>query len=310
MRTNTSRTSRTVNLLVVLALSTAGTGALVGCGGNGKEGDGDGGGGGGGRGAEVRARQVADAWDGSKAADAWRKGYFPMGEAVQLPENGLRDGADKHAYTTQSFVLSGELPATADKDGQVKWGSADSLTLPLMGARKAYDTVARGGNAGAHLTVTGAWLGEMTLATSRGPATVPAWLFTLEGYDTPLKRVAVSPSKLPEPPLGPAGQMPTDVLAPLARLVEVAGDGRSVTVMATHGSCDDGPAVRVLETGGSVVLSASVVGTKDGPCTAELKMEEVTVKLNRPVGDRVLLDAFTARPVPYGERNGPSPSWS
>ncbi|MEU6012213.1 hypothetical protein [Streptomyces sp. NPDC047453] len=54
----------------------------------------------------------------------------------------------------------------------------------------------------------------------------------------------------------------------------------------------------VLETDGSVVLSTSVVGTKEGPCTADLLGEMVTVKLDRPLGDRVLLDAFTGRPVP------------
>ncbi|MEU0392650.1 hypothetical protein ABZ208_07735 [Streptomyces sp. NPDC006208] len=305
MRTNTARA---VDLLVVLALLTAVTGAVAGCGsekagGHGaRVGDGDPA-----PESEARARQVADAWDGSKAAETWRKGYYPLGETVQLPENAFRNGADKLAYGTRNFVLRGGLPATPQKDGKVKWESGGSLTLPLMGARKAYETVARGSNDGPHLTVTGAKLGEMTLATSRGPATVPAWLFTLEGYDTPLKRVALSPSKLPRPPIKPVGEVPTDELAPLGRLVGMAADGRSVTVMATHGACDDGPAVDVLETGGSVVLSASVVGTKDGPCTSQLLGEEVTVTLDRPVGDRLLLDAFTGRPVP-NEENGPSPS--
>lgn len=97
---------------------------------------------------------------------------------------------------------------------------------------------------------------------------------------------------------------------PLDRLAEVADDGRSVTVVANHGSCDDGPAVAVLETDGSVVLSASVVGTKDGPCTSDLRAKNVTVELDRPLADRILLDAFTGRPVPYGHSEGPSPSWS
>jgi hypothetical protein len=285
--------TRTVNLLVVLALFTAGAGAVVGCGSE-KAGS---------RGADsapqpgARARQVADAWDGSKAAEAWSKGYYPMGEAVQLPDTAFRNEPDKQAYTTQNFVLRGTLPTTRPKDGQVKWENGGSLTLPLMGAQQAYETVARGSNDGPHLTVTEAKLGEMTLTTSRGPATVPAWLFTLEGYDTPLKRVALSPSKLPEPPIEPARQVPTDELAPLGRLVAVAANGRSVTVIANHGSCDDGPA-------------ASVVGTKDGPCTSDMKGEEMTVKLHRPVGDRVLLDAFTGRPVPYGAPKGALPSWS
>ncbi|MFE2094939.1 hypothetical protein [Streptomyces sp. NPDC059460] len=300
-----TRAARTVDLLVVFALFTVGTGAVIGCGSEKARGGTQV------RGADsapeskARARQVADAWDGSKAAEVWAKGYYPMSEVVQLPENAFRNGDDKLAYGARNLVLRGELPATSQKDGQVKWESGGSLTLPLMGAREAFATVAGGSIDGPHLTVTGVKLGEMSLATSRGPAIVPAWLFALEGYDTPLKRVALSPSKLPEAPIKPAGELPTDELAPLGRMIGVAGDGRSVTVVATHGACDDGPAVDVLETGGSVVLSASVVGTKDGPCTRQLLAKEVTVKLDRPVGDRLLLDAFTGRPVPY-EENGPS----
>ncbi|MCQ8192330.1 hypothetical protein [Streptomyces rugosispiralis] len=299
-----TRRTRTLNASITLILFAATAGALTGCGGGTVKG-----------GAaehtepESRARLVADAWDGSRAAEAWRRGYFPMGDAVQLPANGFRTRADRRAYATQNFVLRGGLPATPREGGQVRWRSGGSLTLPLMGARTAYENVARGRNDGPHLTVTGARMGEMTMATSRGPATVPAWLFSLEGYATPLKRAALGPSRLPQPPIEPTRAGSPHGPAPL-KLVEVAGDGRSITVRAGHGSCDDGPAVDVLETGGSVVLSGSVVGAEDGPCTAELLTEDVTVKLKRPVGDRVLLDELTGRPVPYGERNEPSPSWS
>ncbi|MGI5136526.1 MULTISPECIES: hypothetical protein [unclassified Streptomyces] len=294
--------ARTAQLLLVLALFSAAGGAVTGCGSDQ----------GSGRGAqarapghspvaEARARQVADAWDGSEAARAWRKGYYPIGEGVQLPEDAFHDEDDKQAYERQNFVLRGQLPAVSRKNGQVKWENGGSLTLPLVEARQAYEAVAGGGD-GPHLTVSGAKLGEMTLATSRGPATVPAWLFTLDGYDTPLKRAALRPSKPPTPPVEPVAEGPSDTLWPLQGLVGTAGDGRSVTVMAGHGACDDGPAVDVLETGGSVVLSASIVGTNDGPCTKQLLGEKVTVKLGRPLGDRVLLDAFTGRPVSYGGR--------
>jgi hypothetical protein len=306
-----SRTTRIAHLLVTLAFLTAGAGAVTGCGseraagsgvqapGTGQEPR-----------AESRARQVADAWDGSEAARQWRKGYYPMADAVQLPEGGLRDEADERAFTTQNFVLRGALPALPRKDGEVRWKSGASLTLPLMAAGKAYARVARGGNDGPHLTVTGAKPGEMTLATSRGPATVPAWLFTLEGYDTPLKRAAVGPSKLPESPIRPSRDVPAGTPAPLDRLVSVAGDGRTLTVLADHGSCDSGPAVHVLETRTGVVLSASVLGARKGPCTGERIRARVTVKLTRPIGDRILLDAHTGRPVPHEGPHEPSPSWS
>lgn len=243
----------------------------------------------------ARALAVAEAWDGSTAAEVWRSGYYPLGDPVQLPDGAFHSGADKEAYLSQNLALRADLPESPRK-AKVTWRNGDSLTLPLLDARAAYDTLGGNDRPGPRLTVTGAKLGETTLVTSRGPATVPAWLFTIEGYDTPLKRVALSPAKPPKPPIAPVGSLSSE-LWELNQVVGVASDGRSVTVRAHHGACDDGPAVDVLETKGSVVLSGYMVGTKDGVCTAQLLAKKVTVELDRPLGDRILLDAFTGRPV-------------
>lgn len=154
--------SRSVNLLAVAALLAACLGAVSGCGSE-KEADSR---------AHVatdRARQVAAAWDGSTAAAAWRAGYYPMGKTVQLPRGGLRSQADKQAYEDQSFVLRGKLPDTWPKDGQVTWAGSGSVTRSLVGADRSYNTlVGARVNGKSHLTVTGAKLGEMSVATSRG----------------------------------------------------------------------------------------------------------------------------------------------
>ncbi|MGW3650814.1 hypothetical protein [Streptomyces sp. NPDC000878] len=251
-----------------------------------------------------RPQQVADAWDGSEAAKAWREGFYPMGDtAPQPPDDGFHSEDDRIAHLLENYLLRGELPTTAPEQGQVKWADGESLTLPLLNARETYTALDRvDSSTDPQLTVTGAKLSEMTMVTSRGPATVPAWFFTLKGYDEPLKRVAFKPSKLPKPPIGKAagGRSTRDGLQELGRLIEVSEDGRSVTVVAYHGSCDDGPAVDVLETDGSVVLSATVLGgnTTGEICDADLRGEKVTVKLDRPMGGRVLLDAFMGRPLP------------
>ncbi|CAM5638229.1 hypothetical protein STAFG_2613 [Streptomyces afghaniensis 772] len=301
MRTDMTRAAR---LLLVLALSASGAGAAAGCGT-----------------AEAgrtapspsprsndRAHRVAEAWDGSRAAAQWRAGYHPIAPVVQLPPGGLRNDADRRAYATGTFDLKAPLPSARGKSGRVTWQEGGSLTRPLVPAERAYRALDSNSGPGPRLTVTKAESGDMTVLTGRGPATVPAWLFTLEGYAAPLKTAAVTPSELPAPPVAPLGpDVPTDVLAPLGGLTGVAQDGRSVTVVAHHGSCDDGPVVTALETRGSVVLSASVTGTDDGPCTSDLRGEKVTVKLDRPVGGRIVLDAFTGRPVPYTEWPGPTP---
>lgn len=297
------RVSRSLSLLAVAALSAAGLAAVAGCGTE-KDAGGD---------AEAlaqRAREVARAWDGSPAAAAWRAGYHPMGEVVQLPAGGLRSQADRRAYRDGAFVLRGALPASGPRDGRVVRVEGGSLVRPLAGAAEAYEALAGGANGGRpHLTVTGATLGEMRVTTSRGPARVPAWLFTLDGYASPLKQAAALPSPLPRPPIPRSDGLPGH---PIGQLVGTTADGRSLTVVALHGACDDGPVVAVLETPGSVVLTGSARERKDpvGLCTKQARTRHVTVRLARPVGDRVVLDAHTGRPVPSRPPYGPSPSWS
>ncbi|MFI2215047.1 hypothetical protein [Streptomyces sp. NPDC020141] len=295
-----SRASRSVVLSAGAALSAVGLVLAHGCGrdesGSGREA------------RERRASQVAAAWDGSAAASEWRSGFHPMGDMVQLPKGGPRSKADARAVRERGFVLEGRLPAARPQDGRVAWDGGESLARPLAGAHESFETLT-GARVGGkpHLTVTGAKLGEMTVATSRGPAVVPAWLFRLKGYDSPLKRAAVAPSTLPQPPIEQAREDPGH----LDRLVEVSPDGRSVTVVALRGACDGDSVVEVLETRGSVVLSATVEDPQNGgDCTAQLLSQQVTVTLKRPVGDRVLLDAHTGRPVAYKPSPGPSPSWS
>ncbi len=254
---------------------------------------------------EERARQVAKAWNGSDASMQWREGYYPMAAEVQLPKRGLHSAVDKRAFARQNFVLRGELPAAQGGEGRVRWKDGSSLARPLMDAEAVYETLDRNGSSDPpYLTVTGVELGAMTLRTSRGPATVPAWLFTLDGYETPLKRAAVQASEAPSPPLkpfGPRAEVPDDVLEPVRRLVDVAADGRSVTVAALHGACDDGVEMDALETDHSVVLWAAVTGTQQGACPSVGLEDEVTVELAAPLGDRVLLDAFTGQPVRYDQ---------
>ncbi|WP_420000220.1 hypothetical protein [Streptomyces boninensis] len=305
------RTLRSVSMVAAAALVT-GLGALAGCGSQQASGGNQQASRGAGGDAQTlshRARKVAAAWDGSAASADWRVGYHPIGDVVQLPSGGLRTEADEQAYRDRNFVLRGKLPVTWPKNGKVTWATGGSLTRPLVGADDSYRSHADGHLEGEpYLTVSGAKLGSMRVATNRGPATVPAWLFTLEGYDSPLRQAAVIASKLPRPPIKRALNVPG---LPLRGLVRISVDGRSVTVTALHGSCDEGPIVTALETPSAVVLSPSVKNRdKSGLCTKQATTRSVTVKLDRPVGDRVLLDALTGKPVPYKPLYRASPSWS
>ncbi|MGP3770345.1 hypothetical protein ACTWJ8_05855 [Streptomyces sp. SDT5-1] len=288
-----ARAVRRVGLAVIVV-------GTVGCGGGKVAGDG-----GGGAGAlGERARRVAEAWDGSKAAAVWRAGYHPVGEETRLPRGGLRD-EDQQAYERRNLTARGALPDGGPEDGEVAWAAGGSGARPVVSAREAYEALAGPRAAGTpRLVVEEVAAGRMRIDTTRGPASVPAWVFTLDGYASPLVRAAVEPSPTPRSPIGPAHDLPG---RRLDRLLDIADDGRSVTVVAVHGVCDDGPRVRARETRGSVVLTTSVVDREgEQTCTAQGKLERVVVKLRAPLGDRVLLDAVSGGPVPY---RGPVPGW-
>lgn len=295
--------SRSVSLPVKIALITVGVATVSSCSSHKQVASGD---------ADAlagRARQVAAAWDDSTAAAAWRAGYYPMGEEVQAPRGGWRSQADRQAYEQGDFTLRAQLPETRPKNGRVTWAGGESLNRPLVGADESYKALASGRvNGKSRLTVTSARLGKITLITSRGPATVSAWLFTMDGYASPLKQAAAIPSKPPRPPIGPAHGIPG---FPINRLVRIAADGRSVTVVALHGVCKGGSDVDVLEANGSVVLSDSVNDRKHGSnCTKQARLQQMTVTLGRPLRSRVLLDGYTGQPILYKGLRGLSQSGS
>ncbi|MEU0900571.1 hypothetical protein [Streptomyces massasporeus] len=61
---------------------------------------------------------VADAWDASRAAEAWHEGFYPLGAVVQLP-GGLRGEADKRAWDIGNFDLNGKLPGAEPGSARV-----------------------------------------------------------------------------------------------------------------------------------------------------------------------------------------------
>ncbi|MFI6938760.1 hypothetical protein ACIBI4_05780 [Streptomyces sp. NPDC050418] len=253
---------------------------------------------------EDRARQVAEAWRGSDAAEQWRTGFFPLQELVRIPDDAWHTGDDKRAYAAARFTTEGDLPGGSGR-GRITWTSGGTpLDVEVVPADRTLDLLGRSEQPGKgpRLTVTGARLDRLEVLTSRGPAQVPAWHYTVKGYGKPLIRAAVAADAVAKAPIGPLLEE-SDRQRPLEGLKSVAGDGRSLTVLAGHGACDDGPAVTTLETDESVVLSASVRGADDGPCTAQLLVEELTVRLQRPLGERVLLDAFTGVPVELKARH-------
>ncbi|MDT0345159.1 hypothetical protein [Streptomyces litchfieldiae] len=114
-----------------------------------------------------------------------------------------------------------------------------------------------------------------------------------------------------EPPLG----APVDAVEddggenhpePLDLIESVSDNGRTVTVRSGVGGCDDAIDVEVLETGTAVVFGAfdvAGVGERDPDriCTTVVVPINTEIELERPLGERAPLDAYTGRVLPRQE---------
>ncbi|MFD9727893.1 hypothetical protein [Streptomyces sp. NPDC059072] len=256
-----------------------------------------------------RMERVAAAWEGSAALKQWRDGFHPLGEQDWAPTGGFRSGEDKAAAVNGNFVLRAGLPADPPPATPVRWDAGGELALPLLSAQEAYEQLGRGkGPAGQPdhaLPITAVVFGETAVRTSRGPARVPAWLFTVEGYDAPLARIAIRPQELPKPPIEPLRTVDGGT-APLSGHSAASPDATSFEVTAGHGACDGGVAVDVLEGTDTVVLAGRILpGEKtgrDAACPAIMLEQNVPVTLTRPVGERIVIDSESGAPLEKGYR--------
>jgi hypothetical protein len=277
-----------------------------------------------------RARDVAGAWqaalDGG-AGEAWRTGLVPLQDLTLPPDRGLTDDT-RFAFASGWYHLAAELPAGTPAPGTVTFADRSTLPVPLVGAADAYAAIHQGdpppcsgpaatgpaasagasgpgGSVGAparhtcvSLTVTAASLGTATLRTSRGPATVPAWLFTIAGLPAPVARVAIAGTALSPVPHSAASPLTGDqarALVPVQKLTAVDGTRLGYTIGI--GACDHNPAGVAYETADLVVVSGTVTRSTGDPCPDLLKLQPVAATLAKPLGARVVLDAVSGQPL-------------
>jgi hypothetical protein len=152
------------------------------------------------------------------------------------------------------------------------------------------------------LDVTAAKPATLAVATSRGTAKVPAWAFTLKGVSGPVIQAALPPGSYVTP--GSTGSPSAARLAPLGKAftgavdAAVSAGGRTLTLRLFGGVCDATWGGLETEADGAVVVGGwEVDPNPDAPCPAVGVLLTTTVRLRAPVGDRVIIDAWTGQPV-------------
>lgn len=256
----------------------------------------------------TRAQQVTTQWDRSQAARAWRTGLVLMdvSDLTPVPFNaGFGSQREKDAFGSGHFRLAGALPA-GPLPGVVRWADGTTLRLPLLTARAAFAALAAqrpcgGPYACGQLTVTGAQPGAVTVRTSRGLASVPAWRFTVAGLGWQVSEVAVARSALVVlpgyGPIPPAGRNTRGV----SGLTAVSADGRTLTLSFTGGACDAAWGAYRYESNGTVVAGSWVKPSAGNTsCSLVGIFHTARVTLARPLGTRVVLDVASGLPLVPG----------
>jgi hypothetical protein len=249
------------------------------------------------------------------ALDAWKG--FPVDasprplivfEPVNAPEGGFPDNDTKLAWESGQLRVGTTLPP-APSDG----------VYPLVGAQVAVDRIEAeatpGPTATTPLTVTSATLGTAAFSTDRGTHVLPAWIVSFAGIANPAQVLAVGPSALFQPPAPTTG-----VHGGGGGAVTLVGD-RTLQVRLVGKAAGDGPCearyeVRAYESDQAVAIATREIPKASSPTTSTTdsgsltlcadvgSTQTVTTTIERPLGNRVVVNGATRAPLAVTAASG------
>lgn len=259
----------------------------------------------------ARVAALLAGWRSGPGTAAWREGFVPLQGLSIPPANVTFTPATQVAFDNGWYRLQGGLPEMAvEPQATVTFHAGGTLRLPALDAAGAFaqlaagtapdpcpgfDKAARPEKATPApcrpLTVTGARYDRVDLRTSRGTASVPAWLFAVRELGGEVARVAIDQAAVATVPDVPT-EPPPPQLMPVERVLSVAG--ATVTYEVGGSACDRDVRATVTQEADAVVLGATATrGT--GMCTRQLVLRQLTTTLRAPVAGRALLDTFSGR---------------
>jgi hypothetical protein len=265
--------------------------------------------------AHQQAQEALDRWAAAVAAageqQAEAVGFVPVGELTgQIGdwEEVVGDNNKRALYAGMLAPVT-ELPTDSPGDGQIRWEDGRSKAVHTITAAQALQDLKAAATAPCAdcqpIQVTDARLSEATVATSRGPATAPAWEFVLAGTRVVVTRIAVAapdqitvtppPWDSNDPPVGVSIESATGTVG-----------GRQLTVAFTgpqQGAdkpCGSDYTTEAVESSTAIVVI--VIEHANLPMGAACDLvgyrREATVELAAPLADRTVLEVRQGLPVP------------
>jgi len=260
---------------------------------------------------DKQARDALARWDTAVDAANGRQAFVPVAGSMTGMVGDWEESAganNKVALAAGQLLVARPLPATAPPTAKVRWQNGTTITVKTITAAKAVERVRAEGVGGCDgctpLSVTGARLTTAQVQTSRGPATAPAWEFTLSGTSVRVTHVAVADAE--RVTVTPPEWDPYDAPGGLAierATVDASGQRLTVTFTGAPGTGDKpcgadytGRAVESMRA--VVVIVDERRHADDETCTAIGAVRTATVDLASPLGDRAVLEVMQGLPVP------------
>jgi len=255
-----------------------------------------------------QAEEALARWTNAVAA-AGAPSVFPVGELTRQVGTWEREVGDRYKVALMSGAIEAppdSLPDARPPDGEVRWQDGTSQTVRLHSAPEALGAIrvesAQPCPDCVPLRVSSARLTSATAETTRGPADVPVWEFTIAGPAVLVTRVALAQQVTLSPPPWDSYDPPVGLRIDSAT---ASADGRILSV-AFVGSpypsdqhCGADYSGEAVESTTAVVVIVNVRPHFDiGACAAVGARRTAEVTLASPLGDRAVLEVQQGMPVP------------
>jgi len=257
-----------------------------------------------------QAQAALTRWDAAVAASGGAPDFVLVGERTLFVGNdwgpNIDAGNAKVAWYAGLFVASEPLPTDAPPAGSIRWQDGTNRAVAVISAQQALtDMKTTGGSpcpTCTPLEVTGARLTTATFQSSKGPAEVPAWEFSLKDAEAKLDQVAVK-TRFAVPPVPGAEDQTGQWVGPSVMSATAGVDGITLTVSfvgapetGDKGCGADYTADAVESDNAVVVIVYEHRNTLPVACTDVGATRTARVTLARPFGSRTLID-LQAQPI-------------
>jgi len=258
-----------------------------------------------------QAQAALTRWADAVAAAGGQSAFVPVGELTAMvgddwgPEVGDND---KRALMAGLFEAVVTLPTETPPDGDLRRQDGSIATVPLISAQKALSDL-KADAAGSScpecvpLQITAARLTTGPVDTSRGPAVVPVWEFTLQGTAVRVTRVAIADRVSVVPPPWDPNNAPVGISIDSATGT-VGGQHLTVGFTGAPGAGDQGCGADYTAEAVESPTAVAVIVTEHRhssffgeSCTAVGAFRTAEVALSAPLGDRTVLEVQQGRAV-------------